>query len=127
MAQKLGARGFDSEEIESVCGRLEESGLLDDLECARGMVEGTWRRRGYGPLRMRAELERRGVDGRIIDTVLRESASHETDMAEEAARRWLRTSGGSREALARHLSRRGYSGEVVYDLLTRFAEELDDR
>ncbi len=88
------------------------------------MVEGVWRRRGYGPLRMRAELERRGVEGRIIDTVLRESSVHEIDLAEETARRWLRRSGGDRDALARHLGRKGYAGGTVYEVLKRLDGEL---
>ncbi len=123
LERKLGARGFGSEEIEAACERLLAGGLLDDLECARGMVEGVWRRRGYGRLRMRAELERRGVESRVIETVLRESPIHEIELAEETARRWLRGPGGDRKALARHLARKGYSGETVYAVLERLEKE----
>ena len=126
LERKLSARGFGSPEIEEVRERLEAGGLLDDLECSKGLVEGVWRRRGYGPLRMRAELERRGVESRIIDTVLRDSARHELDLAEETARRRLRASRPSRDALARHLSRKGYSGEVIYEVLSRLDGELGD-
>ncbi len=127
LERKLSARGFGSPEIEAALGRLAERGLLDDLECSKGMVEGVWRRRGYGPLRMRAELERRGVESRIIERVLRDSAENELDLAEETARRRLRGSAPSRAALARHLGRKGFSGEIIYEVLNRLDGELGDR
>ena len=126
LGRKLSARGFGSAEIEEVRERLEAVGLLDDLECSKGMVEGVWRRRGYGPVRMRAELEKRGVESGIIDTVLRDSSRDEVDLAVETARRRLRLSTPSRDALARHLGRKGYSGEVIYEVLRRLDGELGE-
>ncbi len=126
LERKLAARGFGSDEIEAVCERLAARGLLDDLECARGLVEGAWRRRGYGRLRIRAELQQRGVDGEVVDTILDERSGDEVDLAEEVARRWRRGSTKGRDALARHLGRKGYSGEVIYEVLGRLEGELGD-
>jgi SOS response regulatory protein OraA/RecX len=105
---------------------LAARGLLDDLECARGLVEGVWRRRGYGRLRIRAELQQRGVAEEIIDTILSERSGDEVDLAVETARRWRRGSDKGRDALARHLGRKGYSGEVIYEVLARLEGELGE-
>ncbi len=126
LERKLAARDFDSEEIESACDRLAASGLLDDLESARGLLRGSWRRKGFGPLRVRAELQERGVAGEIIDTVLSEIGGDDTERAQEVAHRWLRSrSKRSRDALARHLGRKGYSGQTIYEVLTRLEAELE--
>jgi len=127
LERKLLDRGFAPDRVESTSERLLASGLLNDLECARGLVEGAWRRRGYGRVRVRAELERRGVDEQVIEAVLGESGDDETDLAERAARSWLRRSRKGRDALARHLARKGYDGQTVYTVLKRLAAEFDAR
>ena len=119
LERKLSARGFGSDEIEAACERLTARGLLDDLEGARGLAAGAWRRRGYGPLKIRAELRRRGVADEVIDTIVREGADSEVERAEEVARRWQSRSDRGRDALARHLTGKGYSGETIYEVLSR--------
>jgi regulatory protein len=119
----LTARGFGADEVEEACRRLEESGLLNDLECAKQMIEGPWRRKGYGGTRIRAELERRGVDGAVIEEALGESLGDERAMAEEAARRWLRRSRCNRDSLARHLARKGYGSGTVLQVVRLLDDE----
>ncbi len=61
LEEKLRRKGFGDDEIASAVGRLDELGLLDDEALARRFVEFRAADRGWGPRRLVAELERRGV------------------------------------------------------------------
>jgi regulatory protein len=119
LVRKLEARGFDEQEIEVTLRDLESLGWLDDRRFALEMASGPLARKGYGPRRIRAELERRGVDSEIADAAV--EAVYEDPGAElEAARRALskRTRGhGDRAAAGRYLERRGYSTGVILTIL----------
>jgi SOS response regulatory protein OraA/RecX len=76
-------------------------------------------RKGYGPRRIRAELERKGVASDIVDAAV--AAVYKDSGAElKAARRALskRTGGpGDRATAGRYLERRGYSMSVILTVL----------
>jgi len=119
LAQKLRSRGFHEEEIEETLGDLESHGWLDDRRFAIEMASGPLARKGYGPRRMRAELERKGVDGEIAEAAVAavyESAGDELDAARRVLER--RTKGpGDRAAAGRYLERRGFSTGVILTVL----------
>jgi regulatory protein len=121
LAAKLGGRGLDTEEVERACDRLEAEGYLDDRRSALSLAEGAFRRKGFGPLRVRAELRRRGVAAETVDAVIAESFSESTEAerARSVAAKWRRP--GRQEdsaALARHLERKGYSAGVIAGVLS---------
>ncbi|MGB6641572.1 MAG: RecX family transcriptional regulator, partial [Thermoanaerobaculia bacterium] len=60
LAVKLASRKFSPEEVETTLARLAEQGYLDDLEHAFDLARGPLQRKGFGPRRLRYELERRG-------------------------------------------------------------------
>jgi len=128
LRRKLETRGFDHEEVDLVIARLTEERYLDDSAAAKGLVSGPLRRKGYGPMRVRMELVKRGLDEDLATEIVRTSfAEGETQLARRMAERWLRRRGGGREArsereaLARHLARKGFSSGVILSLL----DELD--
>jgi len=123
LAKKLEARGFHEQEIEQTLEHLEERGWLDDRRFAIEWTTGPLVRKGYGPRRMRAELERRGVDDDIAEAAVSsvyENVGDELDAARRALER--RSKGtGDRAAAGRFLERRGFSTGVILTIL----DEID--
>jgi regulatory protein len=122
LAVKLASRKFSAEEIETALTRLAEQGYLDDLEHAFDLARGPLQRKGYGPRRLRHELERRGAPEEVVDAVVAAIlADGELAPARQAAERWLSRGRADWQALARHLDRKGYSKGVIL----RVIEELE--
>lgn len=116
---KLAQRGFPSEEIEEALDRLADRGYLNDRQTAHGFVEQRLARGGEGRLRLRAELEKRGAPPEAIEAAL-SSLVPEDDLepAREAAERWEHLHPrGEAAALARHLTRKGFSRRAIFALL----------
>lgn len=67
--EELGARlrlkGFDEAAIEAALVRCAEIGVVDDRRTAERFVASRVRSRGWGPARLRAELERRGASREV--------------------------------------------------------------
>ena len=126
LERKLGERGHDETAILAALTRLVELGYLDDAACARSLASGPLSRRGYGPLRMRAELERRGAPpaeaAEAVDAVFAEG---EEPAARRVAERWLSRRPADRAALARHLGRKGFGTGTVLRLTQELASESD--
>ena len=116
---KLAARGFARADIAAELDALEAEGLLSDARFAetfvRTRVEG-----GYGPLRIRAELQTRGVDGERIDRSLE---LVDDSWLEHCQAAWSRRFGSApvdrREwsRQARFLSNRGFSAAHIRRVL----------
>jgi regulatory protein len=65
LREKLAAREFGADEIESALASLARDGLADETRFAESFVASRIRK-GQGPSRIRAELVERGVDGETI-------------------------------------------------------------
>ncbi len=114
LESKLAARRFPADTVGPTLRWLEEQGFVDDLETARRWAAGAARRKGFGPRRMRAELQRRGVDSDAVSRVLAEEwDGGEEERALEAANTWLARRDWDPAALARHLERKGYNGAPI--------------
>lgn len=66
LAGKLKAREFSPAEIEALLDRLESEGLQSDARYAQNYVHSRTRR-GFGPLRIKLELQERGVSGELVE------------------------------------------------------------
>ena len=101
---------------------------------ARSFVETVARRKGWGRLRVAQELARRGAPEEAAAAALAGLAPEDDlEGAREAARRWRRRSGGDKaanpraaEALARHLSRRGFATSAIFKVLKEMAPFASD-
>lgn len=69
LRHKLSRRGFIAEQIEAVLQGLIEEGLLNEARYAEVYTH-TRVDKGYGPLRIRRELQERGVPEAIISANL---------------------------------------------------------
>ena len=67
--RKLLEKGHEEDAADYAAAWLLERGLLNDAERAEASVR-TLTRRGYGPLRIRQELRRRGIPDGLIDEAL---------------------------------------------------------
>ena len=140
LERKLGRSGYEREEIATALDQLVNLRLLDDAAQARAFVETVARRKGWGRMRVAQELSRRGAPEAAAEAALAGlSADADLDAAREAARRWRAKSGsgrgashgrhgshGSRDALARHLSRRGFASSAIFKVLKEMALTVPD-
>ena len=127
LERKLRQRSYQEEVIAEALERLHGLGYLDDAACARSLAAGPLSRRGYGPLRMRAELERRGAPAEAAAVAVAEAfADGEEAVARQVAERWLARGRADRAALARHLDRKGFTSGTVLRLARELVEEAGE-
>lgn len=125
----LQKRDAPEEQIESIVGRLERAGLVDDEAFARYWVENRERFRPRGARALRYELRRKGLaDGDI------EQALAGLDAAEGAYRSAERKAQQLRHLdqqsfyrkLIEYLARRGFDYEVSQEAAHRHWAELEE-
>ena len=117
---KLAARGYAEEEIRRVLDELAEKGLQSDERFAQSFIESRVRK-GYGPLRIRAELHERGLDDGLIADQLE---AFDLDWSELLRRvhdqkygAELATDRKEMARRARFLEYRGFPGDLIGHLL----------
>ena len=117
---KLLARGFAEDVVTRVLDDLDERDWLSDRRFAERYVEAR-RGRGFGPLLIRAELERRGVAGDVCSRCLDEKDPEWRDVALRALRRRFGESAspapGDRAKRVRFLLRRGFCPDQVRNVI----------
>lgn len=124
---KLLKRGYEDDEVVPVLDRLEEERYLDDRQTAETFVEARLRREPVGRRKLLADLLRRGAPEELareaVDAALPED---DRELARRAAERWHARQHGEpkREALARHLERKGFSRRAIVTALNRMAETV---
>lgn len=74
LAARLAARGHEAAAIAACLDALADQGLQSDVRFAEGFLRSRILR-GQGPLKIRAELERRGIDRELIRAALDEAAA----------------------------------------------------
>ena len=126
MRTRLARKGFAAGAIEHTLARLIELGLLDDRDCALGVVAA---RRGFGTARLKQSLRQKGIDRDLAEEVLTGfSTEDEAASAWQVATRALRATPlpPAIEAilrLRRMLHRRGFSSAVISRVCARLGEQ----
>ena len=123
LRQKLNARGFDADTIEQTLTECRRQNLVSDERFVEALVHQR-KRRGYGPLRIRDDLRKRGVGNDLLaEYVDMESPDwlnslHEVrlkkfgDRPPDNYREWTRQ--------ARFLQSRGFSVEQIRQVMGGF-------
>lgn len=123
--RRLERSGFTEDAIEQAVAYLIESGLLDDRSFAISYAEGRFRSGGYGPVRIKHDLRRKGI-GRAaaeeaVERVFSDTEAQLSTARELGRRRWERLSGEKddrkrRKKVFDHLVRRGFQREMVRNI-----------
>lgn len=118
LRHKLTARGIPEDTAEAVLRALSQEGLQSDVRFAESYAR-TRSERGYGPVRIRAELRQRGVGDGLID--LHPGDGEWLQRAEGARRKRfgsaLPSEWADRARQARFLQYRGFCAEHIRTLL----------
>lgn len=127
LTRKLLQRGACPEMIDVALDRLTEDNLLSESRYLESYI--SYRARsGYGPLRIREELNQRGLARSDIEQALRECGFNWQEQLEDTWRRkfsgQLPEDARERARQGRFLSYRGYSLDMVGRLLS--GREFDD-
>ena len=122
LAALLERRGYHPQEVADAISRLADAGELDDARFARRYAEDKRELRGWGPERIRAALEARGVPSALGEAAL-EADTHEAQVGRarellEARARPLGTEADRARALG-FLARRGYDYEIAHEAIRR--------
>ena len=126
LTDRLARRGATDEEAADTADWLEELGALDDAAYAAAVAR-HYSRMGYGKLRVRQELARRGIDRDLWDGALAEMPdSAETMVALLQSRLRGRTPDAEEgRKLAAMLTRRGFTWQEIRPVLSRFLDGED--
>lgn len=120
LRRKLHSRGFDEQGIDSILLQLSETGLQSDRRYTENYVANR-AEKGYGPLRIRAELVERGVDESLIEVYLEGYAESWLSLMKRVHdRKFGNAAGGDQKVLAkklRFLQHRGFPGELIRQFL----------
>jgi regulatory protein len=120
LADKLRVRDFPAAEIEEAIARCAELGLVDDLRVAARFVEVRAGSRGWGPRRLTAELQQRGIDRADAERLAAGPPGLAAESMRTALRRlearaprgWWRD-GQRRARMVSSLVTRGFEAEVA--------------
>jgi regulatory protein len=125
LRRKLTDRGYPADEIESALTRLRDDGFQDDARAARAHVRTASGVKGRGPLRIRQELQARGIDE---DTITTATADLTADQVRDAIELILTRKRvvrpipqDQRQRLFQHLMRRGFPADAIMKALRRQA------
>jgi regulatory protein len=126
--RNLNGKDFSQQAIETALQRLENVGLVDDLEFARYWVEQRRDFKPRGSAMLQHELRQKGISRQIIDQVL--LTVDEESLADRAARAWLEGKRNldpedAKRKLHGYLVRRGFAYSVVRETLKRLEDRLN--
>lgn len=125
---KLREKGASDADIETVVGLCVDYGFINDAEYA-GMIVRHYAAGGYGPGRIRAEMNRRGVPRELWDEAMTEFPE-DTETIDRLLAARLRGRDASdrkeRDKTANALFRKGYDWADIRAALERYGAEGED-
>ncbi|HRE31799.1 MAG TPA: regulatory protein RecX [Candidatus Berkiella sp.] len=116
LLRKLQQRGFQSKDILPVLDRLEKENLLSEERFISSYIRSR-RSRGFGPLKICAELKERGIDrGRWQSNEEWQEELWQNSAIQSCAKRFSLTVAKTREqkiAQSQYLQRRGFTSAQI--------------
>lgn len=125
LRDKLLSRGYQEDAVEYALAYLQAHGFLDDLKYAESTVR-SYRRRGYGTLRIRQELRRRGVESDEASEAM-EDYEPDWEAMEALLEKRLHGDLSDRKEVNKAvaaLQRRGFMWEDIRTALNRYGASL---
>ena len=127
LTDKLSRKGIDLDTAEEAADWLESLGAVDDAAYA-GVIARHYAASGYGPGRVRQELQKRGVPRELWDDTLSQLPDS-ADAIDRFLQKKLSGRTPDRTALKKlsdALLRRGFSWSDIRPALNRLGEEIDE-
>ena len=127
LIDKLTEKETSPEDAAEIADWLVSLGVVDDSRYA-ALVVRHYGRKGYGPLRVREELYRRGIDRELWDSAL-EELEESGDLVRTLIEKRLRGSCAPEdmERVRIYLLRRGFTREEVRSAFERYLSENEDK
>ncbi|RUO26128.1 hypothetical protein CWE09_05235 [Aliidiomarina minuta] len=126
LKRKLRQKGFAAEPIDEVLELLAERGWQSDQRFTESYIRQRIEN-GYGPLKIRFDLQQKGIASSMIEELL---AAQETDWVELARQRYVRRFGETpaadekeRARRLRHLYQRGFLPDQVRTAYHRIEQQ----
>jgi regulatory protein len=122
-------RGYSAAIVETILAKLRSLNYLNDETFARDWARSSAETRGYGPKRIDQELRTKGIGQALIREVIRQTfgpgdeAGHAKKLLEKRFRNTKFEDPKTLRRAAAFLERRGYSRQVILELLKRLFEE----
>ena len=129
--QKLLRGGVDASVVDQVMARLHARGVLDDAAYTHAYLTSRLANRGYGPQRLRRDLQQRGIGRALVEATVQQALTVEEVLAAaraQATKRWPRFARETdlarrRQKLWAFLCRRGFPCTIVQQVCREVAEE----
>lgn len=127
--EKLKKNQVSPENIEKAILKLQGLKLLDDMSFATSMAKEIVHLRHCGPYYIRGKLRQKGIDSKIIEeaVLIAFTEEDERSVAIRLASKKMKgqdlSSHKERERLSRFIKSKGYSWEIIREVL----EHIDDR
>lgn len=125
LTHRLEEKGYSQDVVDMVLAKLENSGLVNDVQFARDLTRGTLRRRPLGRRGLHHQLLSRGVGEEVAKSVVTETleGGDETERAVAALSqrlgRWNDLPAPARREKAyRYLARLGFDADTIADALS---------
>ena len=127
LLRKLAEKDYDEAEATEAVDRLVELGFVDDARYAPIIVR-HYAAKGYGPQRVRQELQRRGIPKELWDEAM-EQMPQQDDTVDRLLRSKLKSETPDRAELKRasdFLLRKGYGWDEIKAAVARYNSEIED-
>ena len=127
LLKKLIEKGEDPAEAEAVVDRLAEIGFVNDERYSKLVVR-HYAAKGYGPGRVRQELQRRGIEKELWDEAM-EQMPCQDDTIDRLLRSRLRSGSPDRGEIKKAtdaLARRGYGWDEIRSALERYNASIEE-
>ncbi len=120
ITQKLAMREFEPDEIAQTVAELKQGGWLSDERFAEAYIR-LRRMKGFGPIRIKVELQERGVDAGIVEQRLNRNSDEWfktlQQQYEKKYRNKAMTDYAEKTKRIRFLQYRGFDLDVIHHLL----------
>lgn len=130
LAHKLRQRGYAPPLVEAIVAELARGGWVSDARYAAALVYER-RSRGYGPLRIRAELSRHGVEAALVESHMQCNEAEWICLAQRCClRRFGEPSSASpkeQQRRFRFLLNRGFTRDQIRKALQDIGARANDR
>lgn len=124
LAQKLKGYAEEADDIAALIADFKARGWLSDARYAEQMVHA--RQAKFGAARVAHELREKGVDDTLINEAIAGLQDNEVERAREVWRKKFKAAPTTREEWAkqaRFLQSRGFTFDVIKQILNRHAED----